>query len=168
MNLLAALSPSASLVFSRSVEVDGWANSKCQPGFKWCDTFVSWAKSKCQPGWTQSRSCYCLNEEWIYWLYQVQVQPGSIKCDKVNVIQGKWWIFWLCQAQVPVRLNQVLKWMIKLLLSKWIDGGSCWSKSRRPAWLNELMNVGQVKPRKPACWNGLMKVAEPSLNGQPG
>ena len=126
------------------------------------------SKSKCQPGWTQSRSCYCLNEEWIYWLYQVQVQPGSIKCDKVNVIQGKWWIFWLCQAQVPVRLNQVLKWMIKLLLSKWIDGRSCWSKPRRPAWLNELMNVGQVKPRKPACLNGLMKVAEPSLSGQPG
>ena len=33
---------------------------------------------KCKPGWTQSRSCYCLNEERIYWLYRVQVY---IKCS---------------------------------------------------------------------------------------
>ena len=146
---MAGPTPSASLVLNEVIHLLAGPSPSANPAEPNPEVVIVWMKSE-SIGCTKSKC-----------------SPAQ-SSDKVNVIQVKWWIFWLCQAQVPVRLNQVLKWMIKLLLSKWIDGGSCWSKSRRPAWLNELMNAGQVKPRKPACWNGLMKVAVPSLNGQPG
>ena len=41
--------------------------------------------------------------------------------DKVNVAQVNLWIFWLRQVQVPAPLNQALKWIVKLLLSTWIN-----------------------------------------------
>ena len=78
---------------------------------------------------------------WIYWLYQVQVQPSWIKCwsqwwiwylfndvidllavpssnaslaesnGEVSNVWMKRWIFWRCQVQAPARLNQVIELM---------------------------------------------------------
>ena len=77
------------------VQVSAWLNgAEKLIMFEWRNESFGCAKSKCQPCWTQSRSWYLLNEEWIYLL---------------------------CQVQVSARLNQALKWIVKLLLSTWIN-----------------------------------------------
>ena len=118
---MAGPTPSASLVLNEVIHLLAGPSPSANPAEPNPEVVIVWMKSE-SIGCTKSKC-----------------SPAQ-SSDKVNVIQVKWWIFWLCQAQMPVRLNQVLKWMIKLLLSKWIDGGSCWYKPRRPAWINEKMN----------------------------
>ena len=120
------------------------------------------SKSKCQPGWTQSRSCYCLNEKWIYWMYQAQVPPSWIKCwnqwwirylfnevidllavpssnaslaesnGEVSNVWMKRWIFWRCHVQAPARLNQAIELMILKGMMNLLAESS---PSGQPVWM---------------------------------
>ena len=129
---MAGPTPSASLVLNEVIHLLAVPSPSANPAEPNPEVVIVWMKSE-SIGCTKSKC-----------------SPAQ-SSDKVNVIQGKWWIFWLCQAQVPVRLNQVLKWMMKLLLSKWIDAcfGCAKSKSqpgwskwlRSWFWLNEMIKL---------------------------
>ena len=95
---MAGPTPSASLVLNEVIHLLAGPSPSANPAEPNPEVVIVWMKSE-SIGCTKSKC-----------------SPAQ-SSDKVNVIQGKWWIFWLGQAQVPVRLSQVLKRMIKLLLS---------------------------------------------------